>query len=123
MKALAPIAAVLIAACTSISPANPGPIAGFGEVASVNGLKVRPLQVVEDSRCPINVQCVWAGRVVVRSEIIGGSWRQTRDLELGKPQQIADGALTLVAVSPDKSAPGQIDASAYRFTFDFQGGL
>jgi hypothetical protein len=123
MKALAPLAAVALAACATVPPASAEPTAALGQVAYVNGLKVRPLQVLEDSRCPANVQCVWAGRIVVRSDISGGSWRQTRDLELGKPQQIADGTLTLVAVSPGKVAGAETETRAYRFTFDFQGGL
>jgi hypothetical protein len=123
MKALAPLAAFTLTACATVPPAGAEPTAMLGQVAYVNGLKVRPLQVVEDSRCPINVQCVWAGRIVVRSEIAGGSWRQTRDLELGKPLQIADGALVLIAVSPAKVAGAATVPRTYRFTFDFQGGL
>ena len=123
MKALAPLAALTLAACATVPPAHAGPTAALGQVAYTNGLRVRPLEVVEDSRCPALVRCVWAGRIVVRSEVIGGSWNRTLDLELGKPQQVADGALTLVAAEPQKAAPGEIDPRAYRFTFDFQGGL
>jgi len=123
MKAIAPLAALMLAACATVPPTNAQPTAALGQIAYVNGLKVRPLKVVEDSRCPIKVQCVWAGRIVVRSEISGGSWRQTRDLELGKAQQIADGTLMLIAVSPEKAAGSATDLRAYRFTFDFQGGI
>ncbi len=125
MKALAAFAFAFVAlsACATVPQANAGPTAGLSQVAYTNGLKVRPLKVVEDSRCPALVRCVWAGRIVVRSEVIGGSWRRTLDLELGKSQQVADGALTLVAAAPAKSAPGEINPRAYRFTFDFQGGL
>jgi hypothetical protein len=123
MKAATTLIALALTGCTTIPPAEAGPTASLGQVADTNGLKVRPLQVVEDSRCPINAVCVWAGRLVVRSEVIGGSWRQTRDLELGKPQQIADGALTLVAAQPSKQAGAEIDPRSYRFTFDFQGGI
>jgi hypothetical protein len=123
MKAAVALIALIIAGCTTVPPANAGPTAGLGELAYTNGLRVRPLAVVEDSRCPALVRCVWEGRLVVRAEVIGGSWRQMRDLELGKPQQIADGALALIAAEPQKAAPGQIDPRAYRFTFKFDGGL
>lgn len=123
MKPLLAIAALALAACTSIPPASSSPTAAIGQTAYVNGLRVRPLSVVEDSRCPQNARCVWAGRLIVRTEVIGGSWRQTRDLELGKPQHIADGALTLVGGSPEKTAGVETDPRAYRFTYDFQGGL
>ena len=123
MKALATFAAFTVAACATVPPANAGPTAGFGQVAYANGLKVQPLKMLEDSRCPALVRCVWAGRIVVRTQVSGGSWQRTLDLELGKSQQVADGALSLAAVSPAKAAPGEIDPRAYRFTFDFQGGL
>lgn len=123
MKAPILLACVALTACATIPPAEAGPTAAIGQIAYTNGIRVRPLSVVEDSRCPANVQCVWAGRLVVRSEVIGGSWRETRDLELGKPQQIADGTLALVSVEPSKQADVPIDPRAYRFTYDFQGGL
>ena len=44
-----------------------GPTAGLGETAAVAGLTIRPLRVVEDSRCQINARCVWADRVVLRT--------------------------------------------------------
>jgi len=123
MKAAAPLAAIALTACASVPPVKPGPTAALGQLVYVNGLKIRPLEIVEDSRCPSNVVCVWPGRIIVRSEVIGGAWRQTRDLELGKSQQIADGALMLVAVAPGKIAGAEADPRAYRFTFDFQGGI
>ena len=123
MKRFLALMAIALAACATAPQVSESPTAGLGQVAYVNGLKVRPLSVAEDSRCPINAVCVWAGRIVVRTEIRGGSWRQVRDLELGKPQQIADGALTLVAIVPAKIAGADADRRAYRFTFDFQGGI
>ena len=123
MKAAAFSVAFALASCATTPPVHAGLTAGLGAVAYTNGLKVWPLTIVEDSRCPINAVCVWAGRLVVRTEVTGGSWRQTRDLELGKPQHIADGALTLTAAEPPKVAGVEIDPRDYRFTFNFQGGL
>ena len=123
MKALIALALLALASCATVPPAQAeGPV-GLGHAGYANGLRVRPIAVIEDSRCPINALCVWAGRVVVRTEVIGGGWRQTRDLEIGKPQQIADGSLTLVSVQPSKQADVPIDPRSYRFTYDFQGGL
>ena len=123
MKPLLTLAAFALASCATVPPAQvEGPVA-LGQTAYTNGLYVRPMAIVEDNRCPINVMCVWAGRVVVRSEVRGGSWRRTLDLELAKPQPVADGAITLIAAQPPKMADTRIDPRSYRFTFDFQGGL
>jgi hypothetical protein len=123
MKAAVALIALALASCATTPSASAGPTAAIGETAYANGLRIRPVAIVEDSRCPINAICVWAGRLVVRSEVMGGNWRQTRDLELGKGQQIADGTLTLVSAEPSKVAGAATDPSSYRFTFDFQGGL
>ena len=123
MKPLLPLAVLALAGCATVPPAQAeGPV-GLGQTAYTNGLYVRPIAVVEDSRCPTNVMCVWAGRLVVRSEDRGGSWRRTLDLELAKPQPVADGAIRLVAAEPSKMAGTAVDPRSYRFTFDFQGGL
>jgi hypothetical protein len=123
MKLPSILAALALTSCATVPPAEAGPTAGLGQLAETNGIRVRPMAVIEDSRCPVDVQCVWAGRLVVRSEVIGGNWHETRDLELGKPQHIADGALVLVSGVPQKKAGAAIDPRSYRFTFRFDGGL
>ena len=122
MKAFAVLAMLALAGCATV-PAPASPTAGLGQWAIADGLRVRPLAIVEDSRCPINAICVWAGRLVVRTEVAGGNWRETRDLELRKPVPIADGQLTLVEAAPSKMADQPIAPGDYRFTFDFEGGL
>lgn len=41
-----------------------------------SGLRVRPLEVLEDSRCPQNARCVWAGRLRVRVNVEGVGERE-----------------------------------------------
>ncbi|MGJ8537303.1 MAG: hypothetical protein ACSHW2_09130 [Parasphingopyxis sp.] len=124
MKLLSSLALLAaLAGCATIPQAAPRQdgIAGLGESTYVDGPLVTPLRLIEDSRCPINARCVWAGRVVLRVQIAG---HRTMALTLGEPQQVADGALTLVSVAPDRIAgEGQDIAPAnYRFTFAFDGG-
>lgn len=103
--------ALILAGCTTARPVE-GPVR-LGQMAAVNGPRVRADRVIEDSRCPADVQCVQAGRLVVRVTVFGGGWSRVIDLELGVPVTVADGRLMLVAAT----------AKPYRFTFDFQGGL
>ena len=125
MKLIVPIiAAALLTACSpkSTPPPPPGPSGGLGGAVLVNGLRLRPVEVIEDSRCPANVQCVWAGRVrlSVRIGAPDGSGIETRELTLGEPLSVHGGTLTLVRVEPEKKFAGSIEREAYRFTFDFR---
>ena len=97
--------------------------AALGETVTVNGPRVTPLAVLEDSRCPTSVKCVWAGQVRISVRIDLGSGNQTRELTLGKPAQVADGALTLVEVTPERRSTTPVYPEDYRFGFRFDGGL
>ncbi|WP_294123635.1 hypothetical protein [Sphingomonas sp.] len=116
MKATALFAAAL-AGCATVPPASAGPTAGLNQVATIGDIKIRPIDVVEDSRCPANVQCVWAGRLIVRARMNGPGWTQVRDFELGVFQAVDRYRVTLVGAEPPKAAPGPIEPSSYRFTF------
>ncbi len=118
------LAAALLTGCAATSAQTPheGPVK-LGQTAYVGGPKVRPIRVIEDSRCPANVRCVWAGRVILRVAVTLGSGTRDMDLTLGKPALVADGTLELVSVTPKKSADVKQTPADYRFTFKFSGGL
>ncbi|HDS0924003.1 TPA: hypothetical protein QDZ10_002483 [Stenotrophomonas maltophilia] len=123
---LASLAAISLAGCAAskrvASPPIEGPVR-LGEIAAVDGPRVRPDRVIEDSRCPADVQCIQAGRLVVRATVIGGGWSKQLDLTLGAPTPVADGMLTLVeAEAAHVPINGKAAASAARFTFKFEGG-
>ena len=116
---------VSLVGCAATGPVTSPPIEGpvrLGEIAAVNGPKVRPDHVIEDSRCPADVQCVVAGRLIVRTTVMGGGWSKQVDLTLGMPVPVADGMLTLVDATPLPLSGEAVPASAARFTFKFQGG-
>jgi hypothetical protein len=132
MKPIAAIlAALALASCTAPPASMPPPDDGFsrtgiGHTVNVGGPKVTPLAVLEDSRCPMNARCVWAGRVRISTLVDLGSGSRTHELTLGEPVPVADGTLELVEVRPDKVAgadkPG-IAPRDYRFAFRFMGGI
>ena len=113
----------LVGCATTAVPDNGLTYARIGQTAYIDGPRVTPLEVLEDSRCPAQVQCVWAGRVRIRARIDLGSGSQTRELTLGKPEQVADGSLELVEVAPAKSKEGAIPPRDYRFGLRFMGGI
>src|SRR3546814_15909501 len=58
-------AAFALSACatTAGAPLPDGSDVALGQKAYVDGPPVQPVEVAEDSRCPMNARCVWAGRV------------------------------------------------------------
>lgn len=71
--------------------------AGFGETADLGGgLPVRPLEMLEDSRCPQDVACVWAGRLRIRAMVSGVD----AELTLGETYQTDRGAVVFALASP-----------------------
>ncbi len=98
-----------------------GPVR-FGQIAFVGGPRVRPDRVVEDSRCPLGVDCVRAGRMILQVTVLGGGWSRKFDLEIGKTVHVADGTLALVAATPPRRSRDPVRGSAYRFAFEFKGG-
>lgn len=107
---------------TSSAPSNPksenGLIAlGLGESGKVGAVTITPREVVEDSRCPSDVQCIWAGRVRVRASIMSGLGTTDQIFFLGESVTTDTEAVTLVDVKPTKVSATPIKSSDYRFIF------
>ena len=81
-------------------------------------LVVTPQAVVEDSRCPINARCVWAGRLVLQARIAGKGWSETANLTLGQPYATHGAGLALVSAEPGKLAGSPPSPPASLFGFE-----
>jgi hypothetical protein len=117
---------LLLAACVPM--ATPGRVlpegpVRIGQTVRVGGPTVKPLAVIEDSRCPADVVCVWAGQVRLRAEIGTGPGKREMILTLGQPVHVADGMLTLREVTPATHSRKPIKPADYRFSFDFAGSI
>ena len=124
MKTHILLAAALVSSSCTTAPAASGPAplpAGsanlrLGEEARLGDLSVRPLRIVEDSRCPASVQCVQAG--TVRLAVRLSDRRGTREvlLRLGVGEPVAGGgSIRLLAACPYPRAPGAIRSADYSF--------
>jgi hypothetical protein len=122
-KFLAPFALLLTACATTSMPRSDGSNVALGQEAMVDGPVVKPIAVLEDSRCPMNALCVWAGRVRLKMLWIRSKGNREFELTLGEPKPLADGSITLTSVRPDKRTDVIIKPSDYRFSFSFAGGL
>ncbi|MBD3728109.1 MAG: hypothetical protein IE933_00200 [Sphingomonadales bacterium] len=84
-------------------------------------MTVTPLVVEEDSRCPSDVSCIWAGRLVLRASVEKGDKSEEKLLELGVPARTKGGMLTLTDAGPAPVSTGP--APEYRFTFSYAPDL
>lgn len=90
-----------------------------GESVPVSGadLKVRFITVGEDSRCPRDVACMWAGEVKVRLDISEGM-KPIRSVEVteGGNAEVGTWRVTVVRVEPQPVSTAKIQPQDYRVT-------
>jgi hypothetical protein len=123
-RALIPACAIVatLSACAAMEPtiaAEPGVAFSLpvGKTAAINGngTRITFTQVREDSRCPTDVTCVWAGDAKIEVTISrNGSPDDTRILSLTPPNNEAssgDLQIRLVGLTP---VPRQSDGNAPR---------
>lgn len=85
--------------------------------ATKNGVTLTPLRVLEDSRCPIGVQCVWEGTVRVEVSVDHGFGGVSQTFVLGTPVLAEVGVVTLASVEPIPTADTELTESDYVFVF------
>ena len=90
-----------------------------GATAAVTGtdLQVTFVGVGEDSRCPTDVSCVWAGEITVRlAARIGSAEPVTRDVLEGRSAVIEPYRLTVTSVRPEPVSSKKLEPADYRIT-------
>lgn len=88
------------------------------QAVTMNGVTITPLEVLEDSRCPEGVQCVWAGTLKLLANLKTGESSFNQTLELGKSVSTGEEKITLVSASPNPKAGENIPFEKYAFEFD-----
>ncbi|HEY6814919.1 MAG TPA: hypothetical protein VI168_05215 [Croceibacterium sp.] len=110
----------LLAACATTPPpfAAEGSIIAISDGVHVGRLVAVPQVLLEDSRCPMNARCVWAGRVVLSTRIYGPDFDETVPLTLGEPHALHGTSITLTSAQPEKMAGEDTPVPNYRFGFE-----
>lgn len=90
----------------------------MGQLAKFKDISILPIGIAEDSRCPIDVQCIQAGTVRVEIEIVSGMGTSTSVVTLGKVFTTEAEQITLTAVAPNKNSTTEITMGDYRLTFN-----
>lgn len=93
-----------------------------GQTAVVDdtGLRLALARVAADSRCPVDVQCVWEGDAAVSVEIDDRSAPRSYELHTSGryPREVTHGGyrVTLVRLDPAPHSSGPLSPSDYRAT-------
>jgi len=109
------LAAILMLAAAS-EARNDTAVARLGQTVQLADVRVVPLEVIEDGRCPRLASCVWRGRLRLTAAV--GGTKIT--LDNGIPVTVRGGRLTLVDAEPLSQRGEKISPRAYRFRFRFQ---
>jgi hypothetical protein len=89
----------------------------LGETKFINGVKITLNKIVEDSRCPSGVQCVWAGRVVANVTLKSETDTETIEMTMGQNVYIETYTVKIDDVTPNKRSTKDIPPQDYTFTF------
>lgn len=67
----------------------------LGMTVKLKGISIKFIDVLEDSRCPKDVTCIWAGRAIVKAEVTANGKKEEKTLIFGavKPGEEANTVL------------------------------
>ena len=124
--AFSALIAPLAAACAIIpdapivegTPVPEGTPVGLDQPVHAGTVVVTPKRVIEDSRCPINARCVWAGRLIVETRIDGAGWRDTTRITLGETYATHGHVIALVSAEPGRMTGEDPAPGDYRFVYE-----
>jgi hypothetical protein len=89
----------------------------LNQTGNVLGVRITPLEVMEDSRCPIDVVCIWAGQVVVRARLESGLGTALQLFTSNTPITTEAETVELIATQPAPTSGEKIAPGDYVFTF------
>lgn len=114
---------------TSTPTAVPPPLVALGETVTIrpgadvqleNGYVLRFTGVTNDSRCPVDVQCIWAGEATIELALIYSDTSQPLEITMpgGDAARLTDGALDVevLSLAPEPRSTVTIAPGDYEVT-------
>ena len=89
----------------------------FGEIFEKDSIRVIPQELLEDSRCPLDVQCIQAGTVRVSVILDAEGEQKTMVMTQGTPVTFVGRTVLLVSTLPAPNSKVTIRKKEYQFTF------
>lgn len=94
----------------------------LGEVGHFGSERIAPINVDEDSRCPVGTKCIWAGTVRLKVDVYPNTADHAYFVTLGQPAAVEGGTLLLAQVTPQRTSTGKIPPNHYTFTLRYTPG-
>lgn len=91
--------------------------ARLNQQVSVLGMAITPLEVLQDSRCAVDVVCIWAGTVELLIKLEKDGQVQEATSTPGTLFEFSGRQIELVEVGPAPYSTKQIQPEDYLFTF------
>lgn len=100
----------------TLTPAPTTAVIALNERVQVGMIFVTPLEILEESRCPTDVVCIWAGTIRIKARIESSLGDSVVELKIDVPVTTEAETITLVKADPAPKAANPTPKSAYRFT-------
>ena len=81
------------------------------------GIYITPLEVLSDSRCPVDVTCIWAGEVVLKVKLEKDASSKEMEIKEGGTVNFGPGIISLIDVVPENNTKKSFADKDYKFTF------
>jgi hypothetical protein len=86
------------------------------KISAKSKLSVRFVELIEDSRCPVDTNCVWAGNAKIRLVVKKNGRSHEVSLDTNGPNQAAtveEYSIKLVGLTPEPRSNIRIDRNGY----------
>lgn len=90
---------------------------GIGKSITIEGVTLTPQTILEDSRCPEDVQCIWAGDFRAEVLVVDGERTTTSTMGVGSFVRTSAGTIVLSSVLPIPNSRKTIKEKDYEFFF------
>lgn len=92
-----------------------------GEKVSISDFSITFNKFIQDSRCPIDVQCIQAGAVNVNVTMQVGANSVTKNFPSDEvPQEFEGYKISIVDVLPKRMSKKEINPNDYKITFQIE---
>jgi hypothetical protein len=91
---------------------------GLGQTRSAAGLEITFNDFIQESRCPVDAQCIEAGAVVVNVAMKSGDKEVVRNFPSDEaPFEFEGYKISITKIAPDLKSGEEIEENDYRITF------